>query len=243
MTYILAHRGSAGTHPENTMEAFFAAEKAGADGIELDVQLTADGEIVVIHDITVDRTTNGSGYVQDFTFEQIRKLKANFHSTHFFKKATRIPSLREVFEWLEGNGLICNIELKNAVKAYKGLEEKVIDLVREFCYERRTIISSFNHNSLVHCVHLAPEIQTAPLYNEVLFQPWDYAKSLQASGIHPKLKSISAEAIQASMDCGIAVRPYTVNRDRDMKKLFAINCSAIITDYPEKAYRIRNQYQ
>lgn len=86
MTYILAHRGSAGTHPENTMEAFIAAEKAGADGIELDVQLAADGEIVVIHDLTVDRTTNGSGYVKDFTFEQLRKLKANFHSTHFLKK-------------------------------------------------------------------------------------------------------------------------------------------------------------
>lgn len=242
MTYILAHRGSAGTHPENTMEAFIAAEKAGADGIELDVQLTADGEIVVIHDLTVDRTTNGSGYVKDFTFEQLRKLKANFHSTHFFKKAARIPSLREVFEWLEGNGLICNVELKNNVKAYKGLEEKVIGLVREFCLERRVIISSFNHNSLVHCIQLAPDIQTAPLYKEVLFRPWDYARTLQASGIHPNFKFISPEDIEAAMDCGIAVRPYTINKEKDMRKLFAINCSAIITDYPGKAYRIRNQY-
>jgi glycerophosphoryl diester phosphodiesterase len=243
MTFILAHRGSAGTHPENTMEAFLAAEKAGADGIELDVQLTADGEIVVIHDLTVDRTTNGSGYVQDFTFGEIRKLKANFHSTHFFKKAARIPSLREVFEWLEGNCLVCNIELKNAVKPYKGLEEKVIGLIRAFHFEKRTILSSFNHGSLVRCVQLAPEIQTAPLYKDVLFHPWEYAKSIGASGIHPKIKSISAEDILAAMDCGVAVRPYTVNKEKEMKKLFAINCSAIITDYPEKAYRIRNQCQ
>lgn len=86
MTFIFAHRGSAGTHPENTMEAFLAAEMDGADGIELDVQLTADGEIVVIHDLTVDRTTNGSGFVNELTFNELSKLKANFHSLHFLKK-------------------------------------------------------------------------------------------------------------------------------------------------------------
>ncbi|GIN19941.1 MAG TPA: glycerophosphodiester phosphodiesterase [Bacillus bacterium] len=243
MTFIFAHRGSAGTHPENTMEAFVAAEIDGADGIELDVQLTADGEIAVIHDLTVDRTTNGSGYVNELTYSELSKLKANYHSLHFFKKSCRIPSLREVFEWLEANDLLCNIELKNAVNPYRGMEEKVVELVHEYCLERRVLISSFNHKSLVHCKEIAPAIITAPLYNEVLYKPWEYAASLGASGIHPKLKSISDREIIDTMACGIAVRPYTVNKEKDMKRLFAIDCSAIITDYPGKAYRLREQYQ
>lgn len=243
MTFIFAHRGSAGTHPENTMEAFLAAEMDGADGIELDVQLTADGEIVVIHDLTVDRTTNGSGFVNELTFNELSKLKANFHSLHFFKKSCRIPSLREVFEWLEGNHLLCNIELKNAVNPYRGMEEMVIELVHEFCLEKRVIISSFNHKSLVLSREIEPGITTAPLYNEVLYKPWDYAASLGACGIHPKLKSISDREIMDTMACGIAVRPYTVNKEKDMKRLFALNCSGLITDYPGKAYRLREQYQ
>ncbi|MFD1707044.1 glycerophosphodiester phosphodiesterase [Siminovitchia sediminis] len=243
MTFILAHRGSAGTHPENTMESFIAAEKAGADGIELDVQLTADHEIVVIHDLTVDRTTNGSGYVHEFTFKELSKLKANYHSTHFFKKKCRIPALREVFTWLCSNSLLCNIELKNAVTRYRGMEKMVIDLIRDYGLEKRVILSSFNRQSLVHCLEINPDIQTALLYNEAFCRPWEYAGTLGASGLHPKLKCITDKDILASMEYGVAVRPYTVNKEKDMKRLFSINCSAIITDYPGRAYRLREQIQ
>lgn len=239
MTFIFAHRGSAGTHPENTMEAFKAAEQAKADGIELDVQLTADGKLAVIHDITVDRTTNGSGYVEDFSMAELKMLKANYHSFHFFKRSCRIPSLPEVFDWLSGNHLLCNIELKNAVKAYEGMEEKLIEMVRNYGFEKRVLFSSFNHDSLVSCRNMAPDIETAPLYKEVLNEPWEYAVSLGASGIHPKYKSIKPGDIRASMEHGIAVRPYTVNKEEEMKKLFGLNCSALITDYPERAYKMR----
>src|SRR3954447_7356809 len=120
MTQIFAHRGYSASFAENTMGAFTEAEKAGADGIELDVQLTKDGELVVIHDEKVDRTTSGNGFVKDFLFKDLRKLNAN-------KKSTRkepIPALTEVFEWLTSNKLLCNIELKNAFFPYKGMEEK-----------------------------------------------------------------------------------------------------------------------
>ena len=100
MTLIFAHRGSAGTQPENTMDAFIAAEQAGADGIELDVHLTLDGELAVIHDTTVDRTTNGTGLVKDLKLDELQQLKANYHFKHFLKPAAKIPSLKEVFEWL-----------------------------------------------------------------------------------------------------------------------------------------------
>ena len=182
MTLIFAHRGSAGTHPENTMDAFIAAEKFGADGIELDVQLTSDGEIVVIHDTTLDRTTSGTGNVRDFTLSELKKLLANYHYKHFFKRASRIPSLREVFEWMEGNNLFCNIELKNNDVSYEGLEDKVLALIKDFGFEKRIVISSFNHYSLVYCKRACPEIETAPLYNDMLFKPWEYALSLKANG-------------------------------------------------------------
>ncbi|MFC5463187.1 glycerophosphodiester phosphodiesterase [Lederbergia graminis] len=239
MTLILAHRGSAGTHPENTMESFKAAEKAGADGIELDVHFSKDGEIVVIHDNTVDRTTDGTGYINQLTLAELKKLKANYHYKHFFNKASRIPTLREVFEWLSGNQLLCNIELKNSDQPHEGLEDKVIELIKEFNLVTRTFISSFNHYSLVYINNQYPEMETAPLYNDILYKPWEYAKTLGSIGIHPKYKVITNEMIETAIENGIAVRPYTINKEKDMKRFIQANCSAIITDYPEKAVKLR----
>lgn len=241
MTLIFAHRGSAGTHPENTMDAFKAAEEFGADGIELDVHLTSDEQIVVIHDETLDRTTNGTGNVKDFPLKELKLLKANYHYKHFFKRASRIPSLRDVFEWMSHNTLICNIELKNNKIAYEGMEEKVISLIREFHYEKRIIISSFNHYSLLDVNQIAPEIEIAPLYKDVKAKPWEYAKSIKANGIHPKLAAVNPAVIKDTIENGIAVRPYTVNKEREMKLLIELNCSAIITDYPEKAVKLRKK--
>ncbi|WP_433743055.1 glycerophosphodiester phosphodiesterase [Falsibacillus pallidus] len=240
-TQIFAHRGSAGTHPENTMSSFREAEKAGADGIELDVQLSRDGEVVVIHDETLERTTNGKGFVKDYTLEELKKLDASYKFNSFLKKP-RIPSFREVCEWLKTNELLCNVELKNGVFPYPQLEEKVIALVREYGLENRIIISSFNHYSIVYCFRLAPEIEIAPLYSEGLFMPWIYAQSIRGRAIHPNQRAAPDEIVLASMENGIAVRPYTVNKKEDMIRLFKIGCSAIITDYPKKALELREQF-
>src|SRR3954467_13140157 len=121
MTEIFAHRGYTSSFAENTMGAFIEAEKAGADGLELDVQLTKDGEIVVIHDEKVDRTTSGTGFVKDLLFKDIRKLNANKKGV----KKEIIPSLIEVCEWMKTNKILCNIELKNGLILYEGMEEKV----------------------------------------------------------------------------------------------------------------------
>lgn len=238
MTQIFAHRGYSAVYSENTMTAFLEAENAGADGIELDVQMTKDGEIVVIHDEKVDRTTSGSGFVKDFTYKDIQKFNANKKGL----KKEPIPALREVLEWLQSNRLICNIELKNGLFSYKGMEEKVIQLVREYGLSDRIIFSSFNHNSIVYCYRIAPEIEIAPLYFESLYMPWIYAKSIRARGIHPNYKTITDEIIKSSMDNGIAVRPYTVNKDTEMQRFIKLRCTAFITDDPVKAVRIRKQF-
>ncbi|WP_290369680.1 glycerophosphodiester phosphodiesterase family protein, partial [Peribacillus simplex] len=144
MTLIFAHRGSAGTHPENTMSAFKEAARVGADGIETDVQLSKDGEVVIIHDEKLDRTTNASGYVKDRTLMELKTLNAS--ATHKGKLGKeKIPTLEELFIWLYDNQLFCNIELKNTLFLYPGLEEKVIRLIRTYEMEERVILSSFNH--------------------------------------------------------------------------------------------------
>ncbi|MDP4087565.1 MAG: glycerophosphodiester phosphodiesterase [Bacillota bacterium] len=237
MTQIFAHRGYSAAFAENTMTSFIEAEKALADGIELDVQLTKDGEVVVIHDEKVDRTTSGTGYVKDFTFKEIRKLNANKMGI----KKDPIPSLTEVFEWMQTNKLKCNIELKNGVFPYESMEEKIIQLIRINGLSERIIFSSFNHYSIVYCYRLAPDIETAPLYGAGLYMPWIYAQSICSRGIHPKYTSLADEVIKSALQNGIAVRPYTVNKDSDMKRLFELNCTAFITDDPFKAVTIKAQ--
>ncbi|MGE7879873.1 glycerophosphodiester phosphodiesterase [Peribacillus muralis] len=238
MTLIFAHRGSAGTHPENTMSAFREAARVGADGIETDVQLSKDGEVIIMHDERLDRTTNASGYVKDWTLQELKTVHASFGFKGKWGKE-KIPTLEELLIWLSHNQLFCNIELKNTFFLYPGLEEKVIHLVRAYEMEERIILSSFNHYSLVNCHQLAPELETAPLYRDGLYMPWVYAKAIGGSAIHPNIRAAPDVIIQASLSMGMPVRPYTINKAAEMKRLYDLGCSAIITDFPEEAVRVR----
>ncbi len=239
MTDIFAHRGYSALFAENTMGAFIEAERAGADGLELDVQLTKDGEIVVIHDEKVDRTTTGKGFVKDYLYKDIRKLNANKNGL----KKEPIPALTEVLEWLKTTSMVCNIELKNGLIPYEGMEEKVIRHIRTYGLSDRIILSSFNHYSIVLSYRLAPDVETAPLFLEGIYMPWIYSQSIRAKGIHPKHSAISDNIIINTLENGIAVRPYTVNKDDDLHRLYRLNCSAIITDDPVRALKIRKQYE
>ncbi|MBM7648123.1 glycerophosphoryl diester phosphodiesterase [Bacillus ectoiniformans] len=240
MTLIFGHRGYSLIAPENTMTAFIKAEQAGAEGIELDVQLTKDGELAVIHDEKVDRTTNGKGYVKDYLAQDLQKLDASY-TFKGLEETPRIPLLREVFEWMKNNEIICNIELKNNELPYEGMEEKVIQLIREYHYEQRVIISSFNHYSLTHFYQLAPDIETAPLYSSNLYMPWTYAQAIRAKAIHPNIRTLNNHIIQSSLESGVSVRPYTVNKEKQMRWLIEQKCSAFFTDDPKKALAVRKE--
>lgn len=241
MTKIFAHRGFAAKFPENTMIAFMESEKAKADGIELDIQMTKDQEIVIIHDEKVDRTTDGSGYVKDYTYKEIRTLNAAKKAKGLSSEP--IPSLVEFFDWMKGNSLICNIELKNNKVPYEGMLEKTIDLIRRYGYEDRIIFSSFNHYSLVESYRIAPEIERAPLLSDGIYQPWIYANAICANGFHPNYRRIDKEMIQASEAYNIKVRAYTVNRPAAIKELIETGISGIITDEPEMAKGLLNNDQ
>jgi glycerophosphoryl diester phosphodiesterase len=237
-TKIFAHRGSAGTHPENTMISFQEAERVGADGIEIDIQFSKDNHIVVIHDETIDRTTNGKGFVKNYTLQELKRFNASFSFTSKWGKSS-VPTLEEVLQWMKGNSIRLIIELKNTRFPYPGMEEKAIDMVRKYSMQDRVCFTSFNHYSLVNCYRISPDIETAPLYRDGIFMPWIYAQSIRAGAIHPSIKAVPYDIIKLTIAAGIQVRPYTINDAKQMKELYDINCSGIITDFPKKAIDLR----
>ncbi|WP_335582673.1 glycerophosphodiester phosphodiesterase [Novibacillus thermophilus] len=237
---ILAHRGSSGTHPENTMPAFEEAYRAGADGIELDVQMTKDGALVIVHDAKVDRTSNGTGWVKDFTLDEIKELDfGGWFSEEF--SGLRIPTLEEVLDWISGTSLELNIELKNGAVRHAGLEDGVVRLVRQYRMEERVILSSFNHYSLVDVHRNYSDVETAILFMEGLYEPWHYARSIGANGLHCYLPVAVPEFLQGAQQNGMPVRPFTVNKAAHIRRFKDAGCAGIFTDFPERAVKIRDE--
>src|SRR5690625_3389612 len=242
MTKIFAHRGSSGTHPENTLNAFKEAERVGADGIELDVHYTKDDQLVVIHDNTVNRTTNGKGFVRDLTLKEILKLDAGVHFSKQFK-GEKITTFEKVLDWVQTTKLIVNIELKYVALDYANFEEKVVQEIKSRGMIERVIISSFNHEGLKRVHELNPSIETGILYMERLFEPWNYAKTVGANALHPHKDGVDGQLISSAERNGCPVRVFTVNNEQHVGGLIQAGCSGIITDFPERAVHIRNHLQ
>ena len=241
-TLIFAHRGASQTHPENTMAAYKAALEAGADGLELDVQLTKDDVPVLIHDESVHRTTNGKGWVKDYTFDKLTELDAGswFHES---SAHARIPALEELLSWVANTPLILNIELKSGLIAYPGIEAAVLDLVTKYDMVGRVIISSFNHYSLVNIREQHSTIETAVLFMEGLYEPWDYAKRIGAQSLHCYFPAARPFLIEGAKKAGIPLRLFTVNEEAHLNGFMRAGCDGIITDNPELAVQVRQQLQ
>ncbi|HET7616856.1 MAG TPA: glycerophosphodiester phosphodiesterase [Bacillales bacterium] len=237
MTQIFAHRGSSGTEPENTMAAFEEAARVGAGGIEFDVQMTKDKELVVLHDERVDRTTDGKGWVNQYTLKELKTLNAGVKK----KRVERIPTLSEVLDWSRSNRMLLNIELKTEVIQYPNIEKRTIEAVRHFGLTDRVIVSSFNHYSVEKVHEIDPNVDTAILFMEGLFEPWKYAKSIGASGLHYYWKVASPEFIEGAKEAGMAVRPFTVNRKPLIRKFIMAGCTGLFTDFPERALQVRKK--
>jgi glycerophosphoryl diester phosphodiesterase len=228
----LAHRGASGHAPENTMAAFRLAEQLGADGFELDVQVTRDGVPVVIHDELLDRTTNGRGLVLHHTLAEIRALDAgSWYGSAFVGE--KIPTLEEVLLTF-GKRMLLNIELKNSYHHMPELEEKTIALIRKYHIEKSVVVSSFHHGSMQRVHQLAPDIPTALLYDCCLVDAVGYAKRLGASALHPFYATVREELIEEAHREGIEVGVWTVNEPDAMERMIAINVDAIITNYPDR---------
>ncbi len=230
---IWAHRGASGRAPENTIPAFELAWQLGADGIELDVQLTRDGVPVVIHDETVNRVSNGTGWVKDYTFDQLRKLNVNKNFPAYGKVA--IPSLEEVYDFVRTTDLIVNLELKNSVVFYEQLEEKVLKLAREKKIADRIIYSSFNHYSMQRVKELEREAKIAFLYSNGILDIAEYAEKYNAFAVHPSIKNTEySNMVSECQKKGIRVHVWTVNEREDIDKMRELGVDAVITNYVER---------
>ncbi|MRN51691.1 glycerophosphodiester phosphodiesterase [Paenibacillus monticola] len=227
-----AHRGASAVCPENTMAAFHKSLVLGATGIETDVQMTKDGGLVLIHDEALSRTTDGTGYIKDKTLQEVLEVDAGSWFGAAFK-GEKIPTLEDLLDLLQGRDTILNIELKNGLFLYPGMEEKVIATVRDFHMSERVILSSFNHYSLAYCKSIAPDILTGILYGEGLYRPWDYAASLKADALHATHYAVLPEFVAEATLHGIDYHPFTVNDPERMKYLIAAGVAGIITDHPD----------
>lgn len=229
------HRGAAGHRPENTMISFRYALELGATGIETDVQMTRDGHLVLIHDESLERTTGSSAWVKDVTLEELRQLDAGSWFDEKYR-GEQIPTLEELLELVqhtEGT-VTLNLELKNGLIEYPELERKVVDAVRAYGLSGQTVISSFNHYSLVECKALAPEIRTGILYMEGLYEPWHYAKAIGAEALHAFQYAVRPELVAEAQAHGAVYHPFTVNELHEMKALIEAGVAGIITDYPDR---------
>ena len=211
-TKIFAHRGASGYAPENTLEAFALAITQGADGIELDVQLTKDGIPVVIHDETIDRVTEKKGWVKDYTLKKLKELTVLKNKFPEYS-AAKIPTLEEVLDAVKASGIQVNIELKTGIYWYPEIEQKVADLVKKAGMEERVILNVA-----------------------------EYAKNTKVDGLHSAVYHVKmADFLKEYLGSNLNVRVWTVNEKADMKWLIDAGVTAIITNYPDMAVQIKKE--
>ncbi|KZE38506.1 hypothetical protein AV656_06265 [Bhargavaea cecembensis] len=230
---IFAHRGASGSRPENTMAAFRKAAELPIDGVEFDIHLSSDGVPVVIHDETVDRTTDGSGYVKDLTLNELKRLSAGCRFADEYSDE-RIPTLREVLELFRDKPHRLNIELKSDVFPYPGMREKVIAMVREFGIADRVILSSFDHVTLEAAKREAPDIETGMLFVEILADAPASAARIRADALHPAMPFAVREPGRLAAAKGAVLRVYTVNEAKHALMVREAGARAIFTDYPDR---------
>jgi glycerophosphoryl diester phosphodiesterase len=231
---VWAHRGDSVHAPENTLKAFGKAVQAGAYGVEFDVQLSSDAQPVVIHDETLERTTNGTGRVVDHTWAQLAQLDASAGRPGFAGEP--IPRLAEVLALLAPSGLWANIELKNSVVAYPGLEEIVLAAVQEAGMADRVVLSSFSQASVARLADLT-DLEVGLLFepNELIFRPWRRAVALGATALHPPRLRSSAALVRAARDQGLKVRAWVANRPAEVNRLVEAGVDGYFTDSPSTA--------
>jgi glycerophosphoryl diester phosphodiesterase len=235
---IFAHRGASAHAPENTMTAFMVAVTQHADAIELDAKLTADGQVVVMHDDTVDRTTNGTGRVNLMTLAELQRLDAG---SKFPQKFTseKIPSLEEVFETL-GRKIFINIELKNYSSPTDELPEKVTALVMKYKLEESVLLSSFNLIALIRARRSLSKIALGFITISSLADLTMRTRLVRFGpllAIHPNYEDVTPYLIQNAHRAKCRIYPYTVNQPGMIQKLINAGVDGIFTDDPYMAQK------
>ena len=242
---IIAHRGANKYAPQNTIPAFERAVQLDADGFETDVHLTKDGVPVIIHNHTINETSNGMGSVASYTYEELRKLDfGSYYSPRF--KGTLIPSLDEFLELSKESDIeVMNIELKGPRNKKTDVVPVIIDTVKAHNLSDRLLLSGFDTYLLKAAKDYDNDVRTAYLYGmphcdnyaNMLF-PIVHAKRIGAYALHPMSCFVNKAYVKAAHKEGIKVNVWTVNAEERIKFLIDCNVDGIITDCPDRAFNI-----
>jgi len=236
---VIAHRGFSGNAPENTLTSFKKAMEVGSDVIELDVHLSKEGEVVVIHDDTLDRTTNGKGKVVDYTLRELKQFDAGLWFGNQFS-GERIPTLKEVLE-LARDRIRVNIELKRGdLGNYSvgDLANQALKEVQNMGMEEQVLFSSFDPSPLKRMREKNPRIQVALLYNKDWNSPEEILEGSSFSILACRKSVLNSSNISKAHQKGIKVNVYTLNTEEEMEQFLKIGVDGIITDYPDRLIKV-----
>ena len=241
-TLIFAHRGASAYEPDNTMEAFELAAKMGADGIELDVRITSDGEVVIVHDSRIDRCSNGRGTVSQYTLAELKAMDFGYGFFENQRTKYKIATLNEVYELVAPLGMIVNVEIKDHVpEIIKACDE----IAQRHNMREKVIYSSFNHYQVCRVKDQIPGAFIAPLHMlnmSTLVDPWDFCKKIGAKATHPQFEIIKAypDFVKTCHDNGIRVHIFGANKPEDLQYCLDSGVDVIMTDYPDVALKLRD---
>jgi len=236
---VFAHRGASKYAPENTIAAFQLAVEQGADAIELDAKLSADGKVVVIHDQTVDRTTNGTGRVSKLTLSELKELDAGSFFARKFA-AERIPTLDEVFESV-GKRIFINVELTNYASRNDKLVPLVVEIVKRHGIQKNVLFSSFAPANLRRARRLLPEVPVGLLALPGVMGTLNrsrYLLSLSPKILHPSLADVNSRLVEREHRRGRRVHVWTVNEEKDLRRMKELGVDGVFTDDPITALRV-----
>ncbi|GAA0178514.1 glycerophosphodiester phosphodiesterase family protein [Clostridium sediminicola] len=232
----IAHRGASYAAPENTIAAIRTAQEMGADAIEIDVHLSKDGHVVVIHDLVLDRTTNGSGLVANYTLEELKELDAGIKFSKEFK-GEKIPLLSEVFDFIKNSNMGILIELKGWANHYEGMEDKVVELINKYNFKDRAIVTSFQKDKILEIKKIDPSIKTGINFFFLGAKPELYVKKVKADAVYiPNFcfnKEKTKGKIKALKDSGYIVGTFTPDDKKAMMKVIKLGVDDILTNRPD----------
>jgi glycerophosphoryl diester phosphodiesterase len=229
---LVAHRGVSARFPENTLSAFTAAVADGAAMLELDVGLSRDGELIVLHDETLDRTTDGEGLLRDHDLEALRRLDAGSWFDPRFAREP-VPTLSEILARV-GRDIAVNVEIKPeavASRAEGGIEDKVVALIREAGLVDRVVVSSFEPTAVARVKRAEPDLRTAVLFHhEMEFDPAVFVALFRADGLHVNQRHLTSGMVASLHGAGLYVAAYTANEVEDLQRLVELGVDGIFTD-------------
>ncbi|MFS0562012.1 glycerophosphodiester phosphodiesterase [Terribacillus sp. 179-K 1B1 HS] len=240
-TKIFAHRGASKYAPENTMAAFRLAELMQADGIETDVQLTKDQVPVIIHDESINRTTNKRGLVRKLTYEELCQADAGAWFSRDYA-GEKIISLDVFLRWIKKTPMLLNLELKTNKYPYPGIEEIVLQRLWDHGMKDRTTISSFNADTIRRISDLDGDIDTGFLTSRRPRQLFSLLEEIGANALHPKYRLLNKKLIQECKQHHVPIRVYTVNQPVFILRALEANCDVIISDVPDRALELQKGY-